>query len=600
MEIFGRLRRLPTHRAAARRLASGASSIVMAAGLVLAQPASVSAAPTTAQLIGQKLVVAMSGTTPSASLLGRVTRGEIGGVILFSANITSASQLATLTSKLRAAATAGRQPPLLIATDQEGGSVKRISWAPPTLTVPQMGKLDNVTTTTAQGRDTGTILACAGINSALSPVADVPASTSSFMYQQGRTWSFSASVTANMADAFASGLEAGGDVPTMKHFPGLGYAALNTDTHVVTITASKTQLAPGLTPYQKAFGHGLPIVMLSNATYSAYDGVNAAGWSHAISVGLLRTTLGFTGVSMTDSLSGIAAARGVTTSSLAIKAAQAGTDMILVTGSESNSAAVYSALVNAKTAGSISTTTLQASYSRILALKASLPAPTHDTTTPTMKAPVSRLYAGSLLGTSTVSVRTSWSASDPCGISRYSLDRSTNGAAWAAQSLPTALSTSLAQSLVRGSTYRYTARATDGAGNTASWTSGSAFRPLLSEQTSTAITYHGTWYSIGNTYASGGTLRYSTATGASATYSFTASSVAWVAMVGPSRGSAAVYLDGIHVATINLYSATFGARRIVYAASFSTSGPHTLRIVNLGTAGHSRVDVDAFVRLVPA
>jgi hypothetical protein len=368
----------------------------------------------------------------------------------------------------------------------------------------------------------------------------------------------------------------------------------------VTITASKTQLAPGLTPYQQAFAHGLPIVMLSNATYSAYDGLNAAGWSHAISVGLLRTTLGFTGVSMTDSLSGTAAARGVTTSSLAIKAAQAGTDMILLTGSESSSAAAYTALVNATTAGTISTTTLQTSYTRILAMKASIPAPTQDTTKPAMTAPVSRLYGGSLLGTSTVPVRSSWSASDACGISQYGLDRSTNGAAWAAQGLPSSLSTSLAQSLTLGSTYRYTARATDGAGNTASWTAGSPFRPLLSEQTSTAITYAGTWISTGNSYASGGTLRYSTASGAAATYAFTASSVAWVAMVGPSRGSAAVYLDGLHVATINLYSATFGARRIVYAASFSTSGPHSLRIVNLGTTGHSRVDVDAFVRLVPA
>jgi hypothetical protein len=299
-------------------------------------------------------------------------------------------------------------------------------------------------------------------------------------------------------------------------------------------------------------------------------------------------------------LSGTAAARGVTTSSLAIKAAQAGTDMILLTGSESSSAAAYTALVNATTAGTISTTTLQTSYTRILAMKASIPAPTQDTTKPAMTAPVSRLYGGSLLGTSTVPVRSSWSASDACGISQYGLDRSTNGAAWAAQGLPSSLSTSLAQSLTLGSTYRYTARATDGAGNTASWTAGSPFRPLLSEQTSTAITYAGTWISTGNSYASGGTLRYSTASGAAATYAFTASSVAWVAMVGPSRGSAAVYLDGLHVATINLYSATFGARRIVYAASFSTSGPHSLRIVNLGTTGHSRVDVDAFVRLVPA
>jgi beta-N-acetylhexosaminidase len=86
-------------------------------------PALVTATPTFAQLIGQKLMVAMAGTTPSSDLLGRIGRGEVGGVILFGSNITTASALKALTTKLRNAAAAGGQPPLLIATDQEGGSV---------------------------------------------------------------------------------------------------------------------------------------------------------------------------------------------------------------------------------------------------------------------------------------------------------------------------------------------------------------------------------------------------------------------------------------------------------------------------------------------
>ena len=67
----------------------------------------------------------------------------------------------------------------------------------------------------------------------------------------------------------------------------------------------------------------------------AYDAHRAAGWSQAISVGLLRQTLGFTGISITDSLTGTAAARGLSAAALAIRAAQAGTDMILVSGTES-------------------------------------------------------------------------------------------------------------------------------------------------------------------------------------------------------------------------------------------------------------------------
>ena len=60
-----------------------------------------------AQLIGQKLVVRMEGTTPSADLLGRIRRGEVGGVILFSFNITTPAALVALTGKLQAAALAG-------------------------------------------------------------------------------------------------------------------------------------------------------------------------------------------------------------------------------------------------------------------------------------------------------------------------------------------------------------------------------------------------------------------------------------------------------------------------------------------------------------
>ena len=53
----------------------------------------------------------MSGTTPDADILGRVERGEVGGVILFGSNITTAAGLTALTSGLRDAAAAGGQPP---------------------------------------------------------------------------------------------------------------------------------------------------------------------------------------------------------------------------------------------------------------------------------------------------------------------------------------------------------------------------------------------------------------------------------------------------------------------------------------------------------
>jgi beta-N-acetylhexosaminidase len=355
-----------------RRLGAVLAVVIAVAGFGT-QPVGAAANPTFAQLIGQKLVVRMDpGVTPSANLLGRIRRGEVGGVVLFGFNITTRAAMIRLTGKLRAAAAAGGQPPLLIAVDQEGGPIKRIPWAPPTLSAPQMGRLGSASVAYSQGRATGVALRGLGINVDFAPVADVPASTSSFMYRDGRTFSFSARRTALLANAFASGLESAGVVPVMKHFPGLGYATRNTDAYVVKIGASRAALDPGLQPYRTAIANNIPMIMLSNARYTALDPAFAAGWSPVIATTLLRDRLGFRGVTITDSLDGAAHARGVATRVLADRAARAGTDMILITGSEATSRGVYAALLANATAGSIPHATLRASYDRIVALKAGL------------------------------------------------------------------------------------------------------------------------------------------------------------------------------------------------------------------------------------
>jgi beta-N-acetylhexosaminidase len=335
-------------------------------------PATATAGPTLAQLIGQKLMVRMSGTTASASLLARIRAGEVGGVILFGSNVSSPAQVAQLGATLQAAARAGGRPPLLIATDQEGGTVKRIPWAPPTLSPPQLGSIGLASTARQQGVATGQALLRLGIDCDLAPVADVPGSTDSFMYEDGRTWSFDPTLTSTLSNAFAHGLRTAGVVPVMKHFPGIGLATQNTDSSIVTITALPAELAPGLQPYAAAVAKGVPMIMLSNATYTAYDPNSGAGWSRAIVKGLLRDQLGFRGVTITDSLSGAAKARGIPASTLAIRAAVTGTDMILVTGSERSTQATYEALLAAARAGSIPRHRLLVSYNRILALKASL------------------------------------------------------------------------------------------------------------------------------------------------------------------------------------------------------------------------------------
>ena len=348
-----------------------AAAALAATALLSIAPATApaSATPSLKHLIGQKLVVSMDGHTPSASLLDRARRGRIGGVLIHKWNFSSASELRSIAAKLQQAAADGGQPPLLIAVDQEGGEVKTVSWIPPTLAPPDIGSAD---TARSQGRKTGAGLVGLGINTDFAPVADVPASTSSFMYQQGRTWSFSARKTSRLANAFALGLGDKGALATMKHFPGLGLATKNTDDFVVHIGATNSRLAPGLRPYRRAVADGVPLVMLSNALYRAYDRSHAAGWSRAIGTTLLRGRLGFEGVTITDSLDGAAGARGIPTTPLALKAAKAGTDMLLLTGSETSSRSVFHTLLEAAKTGRIPVQRLTASYDRIVALKATL------------------------------------------------------------------------------------------------------------------------------------------------------------------------------------------------------------------------------------
>ena len=349
-----------------------AAAALATASLLSIAPAPAAAAPSLQHLIGQKLVVSMDGHTPSASLLDRARRGRIGGVLIHGWNFSSAAQLESITAKLQQAAAEGGQPPLLIAVDQEGGQVKTVPWVPPTLSPPQMGDVGSSDTARTQGRKTGKELLGLGINGDFAPVADLPASTFSFMYQQGRTWSFGSRKTSRLANAFALGLGDRGVLATMKHFPGLGFATRNTDDFVVHIDATKSQLAPGLRPYRHAVANGVPLVMLSNAIYKAYDPRHAAGWSRAIGTKLLRGKLGFQGVTITDSLDGAAATRGIPTNPLALNAAKAGTDMLLLTGSEASSRSVFRTLLDAAKAGQIPQDRLTASYDRIAVLKAGL------------------------------------------------------------------------------------------------------------------------------------------------------------------------------------------------------------------------------------
>lgn len=328
--------------------------------------ASAARVPSIRELVGQRFVVAMEGVSPSPSLLGRIRRGEVGGVILFGANIESRTQVARSIAALQRAARTSARPSLLIATDQEGGEIRRVPWAGPTLATSELGRLSQGRIE-EEARAAGQQLRSVGINVDLAPVADVPVA-GSFMALERRTFASDASRVAAAATAFARGLESARVAAAVKHFPGIGRATRNTDRTAVSLAATRWELfGRDLVPFRRAIAAGVPLVMVSNATYPALD-AKPATWSPRIQA-LLRSSLGFKGVTITDSLDGAAASRSRTVEGVASLAAQAGIDLLLLTGSEASSARAYERVVRAAEHGTISVADLRRSYARIASLK---------------------------------------------------------------------------------------------------------------------------------------------------------------------------------------------------------------------------------------
>jgi beta-N-acetylhexosaminidase len=347
-----------------RRLVLAVAAVLC--GLAAGVAAAPGATSPLARLVGARLVVGIDGTTASPSLLERIRRGQVGGVILMGRNVRNAPQARALTAALRAAATAGGSP-LLVMTDQEGGEVRRFRWAPPAASADELGRLGEAAIR-RRGHATATALERLGVDVDLAPVADVPGVPGSFIAAQHRAFSAVPARTAKDVTAFAAGLLDGGVAPALKHFPGLGLATVSTDDAAVTIDADAAAVAPGLIPYRRAISAGVaPLVMVSNAAYTAYGGRPAA-WSPRV-LSLLRG-LGFTGVTITDALEPLASTRRVTLAQAATAAARAGVDLLLFVGSERSTQGVYDALLAEARAGRLSRAALEASADRIEELAA--------------------------------------------------------------------------------------------------------------------------------------------------------------------------------------------------------------------------------------
>ena len=338
--------------------------------LLVAVAPSTAASLTPAQLAGQRVVYGFPGTSPPVALERRIAAGEAGAVLLLGGNIAGLDGARALAARLQAIPRpAGLRAPLLVMVDQEGGLVRRLP-APPARSAGEMGAAGPAAAAAA-GLATGRAMRAVGANVDLAPVADV-ARPGSVLAGQRRTFGTTAGAVAGAAAAFAGGLREAGVAATAKHFPGLGAATETTDAAAVRITVPARRLrSVDIAPFAALIRRHVPLVMLGTAVYPSLDPDAPAALSRPIATGQLRERLGFDGVTVTDALDTPALAPSGGPGAVAVKAAAAGSDMVLYTGLENGEAAA-GALRDAIAADPKVRAAAVAAVARVLALRARL------------------------------------------------------------------------------------------------------------------------------------------------------------------------------------------------------------------------------------
>ena len=223
---------------------------------------------------------------------------------------------------------------------------------------------------------------------------------------------------------------------------------------------------------------------------------------------------------------------------------------------------------------------------------------TLDQTAPKATAPKPSLRTGlPLEGASTAQrllMTITWSGTDAgSGIKSYDVGMSIDGGAYKSIATGTT-ATSLDLTMTPGHSYRFRVRARDKAGNLGTRVYSSTWYASLIQNSSTVVTYAGTWSAASNAGHSGGSAKYATAAGASATLTFSGRAFAWVTTLRPIGGEVQVWVDGVLAGTVDTYAETPTYRQVVFSKAWSTYGSHTIKLVVVGTPDRPRGELDAF------
>jgi hypothetical protein len=219
-----------------------------------------------------------------------------------------------------------------------------------------------------------------------------------------------------------------------------------------------------------------------------------------------------------------------------------------------------------------------------------------DPVAPSVSTPAVAAQASGSTSDGTLTYKATWSGSQGStgAITSYDAEYQIDGGAYAPVALSSETATQFTLDAQIGHPYRVRVRA-NADDLVGAWKYSATFTPTLIEESNGKVSYSGSWSGHGAANASSARVKLSSAKGNTATLTATGRNFAWVATKATSRGSAQVYVDGKLKTTINTHANSVSSQQVVYVINFGSSASHNIKIVNVATAGHPAVDVDAFV-----
>lgn len=322
--------------------------------------------------VGQLMSVAFHGTKITSALEAMIRERGVGGVILYSENFTDAASLAKLVADLNRIAREAKSLPLFFEIDQEGGPVIRISKGA-TILPGQMAlaaTADPERSVRTAAAITAAELRALGVNWNFAPVADVNDEPTNPIISN-RSFSSDPARVAQLVTAAVQAYAAAGFFCCAKHFPGHGSTTTDSHTGLPKIDVDRATLDRiGLPPFRAAIAAGVPAIMSAHIVVPVLDPTPElpVTLSKAVMTDLVRNTLGFQGLVVTDDLE-MGALKSVGEGTAGLRAFEAGADYLLFRFDEAAQIEGHRLIADAVRSAHVSSARLDQSVRRVVDAK---------------------------------------------------------------------------------------------------------------------------------------------------------------------------------------------------------------------------------------